>query len=372
MELVPTLLVFIAILVAAIVSVEANISVAIVALLAGFLVTNILGFQNIPLIESLANLGSLFLIFLAGAEVNTEFLRMHYRSSLELGFTAFLLPFVAVLVAGFVIVPSWGLRPLLVTAIAFSEVSVAIVFTILRERAIANTTLGRTILAATFVTNFLVMVSLSVLFVNFRIEDVLYFGILLVAFLFLPRIGTRLVSRYEDKTVEVEVRYILTIILVGALLAQYSQIQAAVVVFALGLSFSDVLTDSVQTRLDAVGFGLLIPVFFFQVGLNIQSHVLLEDADQIVLLLVVISIARRVGTHVVFQRLLPAATQFGTALMNARLTFATVVATFSLTTGTLSRSQFSVIVATVFLSAVAASLELRYRSTLVTEDEEST
>lgn len=366
----PTLLAFVFILAAAIVSVEVGISVAILELLAGFLVVNTLGIQNIALIDVLADLGSLFLIFLAGAEVNTGFLRAHYRESLGLGLAAFLLPFIAVIALGFTIVPEWGFRSLLVAAIAFSEVSVAVVFTVLRERGIAGTSVGRTILAATFVANFLVMASLGILFVDFGLENLLFLTVLLVAFLFLPRVGSRLITRYNDKTAEVEVRYILTAILVAALLAQFSQIQAAVVVFVLGLAFSDILTDSVQTRLDAVGFGLLIPVFFFDVGLNVDVGALLDHAVPILLLFGVISLARRAGTRVLIKRVLPAPVRFGTALMNARLTFATVVATFGLTAGVLTSAQFSVVVATVFLSAVVASLELRSLSTPGFEVEE--
>lgn len=354
-----TLLAFVFILAAAIISVEVNVSVAILELLAGFLVVNISGIHDFALINILANLGSLFLIFLAGAEVNTGFLRTHYRESLGLGFTAFALPLIAVVTMGLVMVPDWEFRALLVAAIALSEVSVAVVFTVLRERSIAGTTVGRTILAATFVANFLVMAALGIIFVDFGVDNLLFLGVLLSAFFFLPRVGRRLLNRYGDETAEVEVRYILTAILVAALLAQFSQIQAAVVVFVLGLAFSDILTDKVQRRLDAVGFGLLIPAFFFNVGLNVEAEALVQHAVLILTLFIVISAARRLGIRVVIQRLLPGPARFSTALMNARLTFATVVATFGLTAGILSQTQFSVVVATVFLSAVVASLELR-------------
>ena len=355
----PTLLAFAFILVAAVVSVEVNVSVAILELLAGFVAVNALGVTDIAVVSVLAELGGLFLIFLAGAEVNTGFLRRHYRGSLGLGVASFALPFLAVVAVGFAVVPDWEFRSLLVAAIAFSEVSVAVVFTVLRERGIAGTDVGRTVLAATFVANSLVMASLAVVFVDFGPANLAFIGLLVVAFFTLPPVGRRLLDRYGEATAEVEVRYILTAILVAALLAQFSRVQAAVVVFVLGLAFSDVLTDAVQTRLDAVGFGLLIPVFFFDVGLHVEAATLVEAAGPIIALFVVVSLARRVGVRAVIGRLLPEPTRFGTALMNARLTFATVVATFGLTAGVLDRGQFSVVVATVFLTAVVASLELR-------------
>jgi Kef-type K+ transport system membrane component KefB len=91
--------------------------------------------------------------FLAGAEVDPGVLRDKLKESLVIGGLSFLLPF-----AGGLLVTRYGLgwdwRAAEIGGIALSTTSLAVVYAVLVETGLNQTGIGKTIMAATFVTDF--------------------------------------------------------------------------------------------------------------------------------------------------------------------------------------------------------------------------
>src|SRR6266540_1130147 len=79
--------------VASIVSIRIGISVALLEIAAGVIAGNFLGFHTTEWINFLATFGAGLLTFLAGAEIDPESLRAHWRASLTIGVVSFLAPF---------------------------------------------------------------------------------------------------------------------------------------------------------------------------------------------------------------------------------------------------------------------------------------
>lgn len=105
-----------------------------------------------PWLMFLAGFGSMLLTFLAGAEIEPDMLRRHYRASVGIGLESFAAPFVAaMLFARFV--SGWEWEAVLICGIALSTTSVAVVYAVMVETGLNETELGKVILAACFVTD---------------------------------------------------------------------------------------------------------------------------------------------------------------------------------------------------------------------------
>src|SRR5438132_758648 len=77
-------------LAASIVSIRLAISVALVEILFGVIGGNFLHLTVTPWVDFLAGFGSVLLTFLAGAEIEPETLRRHWKPVLSIGFISFL------------------------------------------------------------------------------------------------------------------------------------------------------------------------------------------------------------------------------------------------------------------------------------------
>ncbi|MFH1835622.1 MAG: cation:proton antiporter [Methanobacteriota archaeon] len=85
-----------AVLGAGILAIELGISSAITEILAGVVVGSVLDFQPGQYLESLASLGILTLMYVAGLEIDLDLMRSRFRESVSIGFSSFTLPFISV------------------------------------------------------------------------------------------------------------------------------------------------------------------------------------------------------------------------------------------------------------------------------------
>src|SRR5436305_168360 len=180
---------------ASLISIWAGISVALVEILVGVIAGNLLGIHaTTDWINFLALLGSSVLTFLAGAEIDPRSLKANLRASGLIGILSFGVPFVVIwLFAQFVL--GWPLPQAQIAGIALSTTSVAVVYTVMIEGGYSDTAMGKTILAACFITDLGTVFALGILFANFN-SLLLVFGVVLVAALwFMPRLTRFIITR---------------------------------------------------------------------------------------------------------------------------------------------------------------------------------
>ncbi len=132
----------------------AGISVALVEILVGVIAGNFLGIHaTTDWINFLALLGSGVLTFLAGAEIDPRSLKANLRASGLIGIFSFGVPFVTVWIfAQFVL--GWPLQQAQIAGLALSTTSVVVVYAVMIEGGYSDTAMGKTILAACFITDF--------------------------------------------------------------------------------------------------------------------------------------------------------------------------------------------------------------------------
>jgi Kef-type K+ transport system membrane component KefB len=194
-------------LVASLISIWTGISVALIEILVGVVAGNFLHLQaNTDWINFLALLGSGVLTFLAGAEIDPESLKANLRASLLIGIISFAIPFLLVwLFAQFVL--GWPLPQAQIAGIALSTTSVAVVYAVMIEGGLSDTSLGKMILAACFITDFGTVLALGGLFTNFNVWLLVFVVVMSVMLWFMPawtrfiivRLGAKRVSEPEVK-----------------------------------------------------------------------------------------------------------------------------------------------------------------------------
>ena len=134
--------------IASLISIRIGISVALVEILVGVAAGNFLGIhETTEWINFLAMLGSGILTFLAGAEIDPKSLRTNLKASALIGAVSFATPFIGVWM--FVQhVLGWSLQQSQIAGIALSTTSVAVVYAVMIEGGLSDTSMGKMILAA--------------------------------------------------------------------------------------------------------------------------------------------------------------------------------------------------------------------------------
>src|SRR6266540_4273676 len=186
--------------VASLVSIRTGVSVALIEILVGVAAGNVSFGGEHHILKTtewtnfLAMLGSGVLTFLAGAEIDPASLRANLRASLSIGILSFLLPFGAVwLFAQFVL--GWPLHQAWIAGIALSTTSVAVVYAVMIEGGLSETPMGKTILAACFITDFGTVLALGTLFANFNVWLLVFVGVMSAMLWFMPKWTQFIISK---------------------------------------------------------------------------------------------------------------------------------------------------------------------------------
>jgi Kef-type K+ transport system membrane component KefB len=350
--LIATILGFL-ILLASMLSVELGLSVAIIEIALGVIAGNLLGIVSTPWIDFLAAFASIVLTFLAGAEVDPTLLREKAKESLLIGGLSFVLPFVGVGLFAYFIA-GWDLRQSEIAGIALSTTSLAVVYAVLVETGLNKTEIGKIIMAATFVTDLGTALALTLLFIQPTPYLLLFAATSLVAIGAMLLLERWFFDRYGDRVIEPEIKGAFAVLFLLMWTADLAKSHAVLPAFLLGLALARVFQRHPEEhrRFRVVAFSLLTPFFFFKGGLNVSLAAL---AGSLPLLLALF--AAKVGLK--FAGVLPVALRYvrphatyTTLLMSTGLTFGTISSLYGLNAGILDRTQFSVLVSVVILSAI--------------------
>src|SRR5438105_958986 len=255
---------------ASVISLELGFTAAIIEIAFGTIGGNCFGIQTTPWIDFLASAGSILLTFLAGTEVNVTIMRKNLRESLLIGGFSFLAPFIACFAFAYW-GAGWTFRAAEIAGTALSTTSLAVVYAVLVQSGLSRTDLGKRIMAATFVTDILTVVALSVLFADVNAYTIIFAVASVVIFVAMPKIFPRLAARYAGKVIEPEIKFLFVVLFMFMWLGEAGNTHAALPVFILGLLLSGVFEHNLalQRKLRVVGFAIITPFFFFKGGLNV-------------------------------------------------------------------------------------------------------
>src|SRR5207253_9059953 len=107
-----------------------------------------------------------------------------------------------------------------------------------------------------------------------------------------------------------------------------------------------------QERLRVVAFAFLTPLFFLKGGMNVSLGAVWANIGILALLFAAKLVPKLVGVYPLARRFTAPHAVFTTLLMSTGLTFGTISALYGLNAGIIDRTQFSLLITVVVLSAI--------------------
>jgi Kef-type K+ transport system membrane component KefB len=341
------------ILIAGMVSVEVALSVALLELAGGVIVGNIFTVAVPDWLSFIGSFAGIVLTFLAGAEVDVPQLRREWRASVSIGAVSFGLPFVSAL-ATCRWLAGWSGQQSEIGGLALSTTSLAVVYAVLVETGLNRSLIGKRIMSATFVTDILTVLGLSVLFITPNVW-ILPFAAVSVAVIFgLPRLAPWFFARYGDRVTEPEIKLVFAVLFCLVYLGDRANSQAALPAFVLGLAMSSHYVEhrQEQERMRVVAFAFLTPFFFLKGGMNVSLQAVASNLGVLGLLIVAKMLPKLAGVYPLARRYTAPHAAFTTLLMSTGLTFGTITSLYGLQSGIIDQTQFSLLISVVVLSAI--------------------
>jgi len=346
---------------ASLVSIWTGISVALIEILVGVVAGNFLHLHaDSDWISFLAMLGSGVLTFLAGAEIDPRSLKANLRASVLIGVISFLVPFALVwLFAQFVL--GWPLHQAQIAGIALSTTSVAVIYAVMIEGGLSDTSLGKMILAACFITDFGTVLALGVLFADFNLWLLVFVAVMCFVLWFMPAWTKYLISHLGATRVsEPEVKFIFFILFFLGGLSTTAKSEAVLPAYLVGLVVAGVfLRDKTLVhRMRSIAFAMFTPFYFIKAGLYVSLPALWSGIAIIAAFLILKMVTKTVGVwplaRLHYMRRREAA--YTTLLMATGLTFGTISALFGLQHKIIDQRQYTILVTVVILSAFIPTL----------------
>jgi Kef-type K+ transport system membrane component KefB len=341
------------VLLASIASVELGVTVALVELTLGVVAGNIFELQSQEWLEFIASFASIVLTFLAGMEVDPQYMRRRWGASVGIGVVSFIGPFLVTSVVAYLAL-DWSGRASLIAGTALSTTSLAVVYAVLVERRLTDTGIGKLLMSATFVTDLFTALALSAIFIKPNAWFPVFLLISVALIIALPRIASWFFGRYGDRVIEPEIKLVFACLLVLMVLADASNGHAVLPAFVLGLVMSQHYKEhrEEQKRLRVVAFAFLTPFFFLKGGLNVSLGAVASNLGLLLVLLAAKMLPKIVFVYPLAHRADRRHGTFATLLMSTGLTFGTISSLYGLNAGIIDTTQFSLLVTVVVLSAV--------------------
>jgi Kef-type K+ transport system membrane component KefB len=344
------------VLLASIISVELGVTVALVELTLGLVAGNVFDLHSQGWLDFIAKFASIVLTFLAGMEVDPDYMRDRAKATLALGVASFAGPFATTAFVSYFAL-EWTLKASLIAGTALSTTSLAVVYAVLVERGLTTTNVGKLLMSATFVTDLCTALALSAIFIKPNVWFPVFLAVALALIVALPRIAPPFFERYGDRVIEPEIKLVFVALFVLMVLADASNGHAVLPAFILGLVMSRHYSQhrDEQQRLRVVAFAFLTPFFFLKGGLNVSLHAVFANLGLLGALLLAKMLPKLAFIYPLARRSIPTHATFTTLLMSTGLTFGTISSLYGLTSGIIDETQFSLLITVVVLSAVVST-----------------
>ena len=249
-------------------------------------------------VRIVALVGLAFLLFLAGLELDLRRLR---GTVLRLGLTGFVVSLGLAGLVGLALDLTGLVDDAVLAAVILTATSLGLVIGVLKETGQASTATGQLIIAGASIGDVAAIVLLSVLFsadgsgtgaqVVLLVEYVAVVG-LIAGLIALGgrshRIRDALV-RLQDTTAEIRVRGAVLLVIVLVVLAEHFGLETILGAFLAGAVVGVIDRDAEMThpqfrvKLEAIGYGFLVPVFFVASGVTFDLDALLDDPSTLTL-----------------------------------------------------------------------------------------
>ncbi len=340
--------------------------------------------EDTAILAFLAEFGFAFLMFLSGLEVDFGALSRRDTAKGDVGrlrspVVLTLLWYAGTLAASYgiaaLVVASGAANNAILLTLILSTSSLGIVLAVLKGRDLLGGSYGQMLLAAATLADFATLILLTVAVLLFRdgiTVDLLLLPAFLVVFLGTSRLLVhwirqpalvRLIEDLSNPTSQIRVRAAFALMIVSVVLAEAIGVELILGAFLAGIVFRllgyDHEAEVARERLEAIGFGFFIPIFFISVGVNFNLPALLESPELLGLLplLVAGAFVVKIVPGLIFRLRLGWRQTIGAGfLLSARLSLLIAASEIALSLGAINEGLNSALVLLAIVMATFSPL----------------
>lgn len=336
-----------------------------------------------PALEFLTTFGFTYLMFISGLEVdfgviasgaNKDSNRRWLDNPVNMGLAVFGLTLGVAFLAA---VGLWQLglirRPFMI-ALILSTTSLGIVVPVLKERQLTGARYGQTLLmsalVADFGTLFLITVQVAI-FSRGLTPEILLILLLFAAFAVTVRVGKlmvtipglpRVIEELSHATAQIQVRGALALMVAFIALSDWLGTEVILGAFMAGAVISLLSRpdgSQLHLKMDAIGFGFFIPIFFIMVGVQFDLPLLLNSSQALLLvpLLLIIAYLVKFGAALLYRLNFSwRETWAAGGLLSARLSLIIAAAAIALELGVISEAVNTAIILVAIVTCTVSPL----------------
>jgi Kef-type K+ transport system membrane component KefB len=268
-------------------------------------------------VNGLDALGLSFLFFMAGYEI--DFVRLT-GTPLKRGAVGWLVSLALGLGVGLVLMITGFAISSLLIGLALTTTAIGTLLPMLRDRGMLESPFGKILVAAGTAGEFGPVVAVTVLLgAASPLTEALLLVLFVVSATCVALIAARpqpprmmeTLQRHLGTSTQLPVRIVLLLITGLVLVASSLSLEVLLGAFAAGLivriAFTQVQAEAMQPRLESIGFGFLIPVFFVVSGMHFHVRALISSVltlERVAIFLVLFLVVRGLPALVVYARVL--------------------------------------------------------------------
>ena len=322
-------------------------------------------------VSILALIGLAFLLFLSGLEIDVERLRGPILKLTAIGFAV---SFAIAIVIGIGLHAGGFVKSPLFVAIVLVATSLGVIVPVLKDSGNISSSFGQLVIAAASIADFGAIILLSVFFSGrgstSTAGTLILLGVfgLVVALVGLAIAGVehsmslaRVLQRLQDTTAQIRVRAAFLLLIAFTALADSVGLETILGAFAAGALLSLIDRDDAMThpqfrlKLEAVGFGVFIPVFFVTSGVRFDLNALFASTSTVArvpLFLIAIYLARGLPAFVYVRLLGRSRAVIAGVLQATSLPFIVAATQIGVQLGVVTRASAAGLVAAGLLSVI--------------------
>ncbi len=303
--------------------------------------------------------GAIMLTFLAGAELNPDAMKSKLKEVSIIGIIGFFAPFMGCTLIAYYLI-GWDLKASLLSGIALSTTSMAVVYAVMLEYGFNKTEYGKGILGACFVNDLGTVIGLGLLFSPFNYKTIIFILVMIALIFVLPKITNFLIQHFAYKTAAIRTKWIIFVLLSLGVLSLWSGSEPVLPAYIIGMLLARTMEEDHHfvRRLRTLTVGFLTPLYFLRAGALMSIPSLFSAPVIFILLFLGKIISKIFGLYPVISNFRSDKREkwYYTLLMSTGLTFGTISALFGLSHNIINQEQYSYIVGTVIASAIIPTL----------------
>jgi Kef-type K+ transport system membrane component KefB len=274
----------------------------------------VLGLAEPASIELLSNVGLGFLFLLAGYELELALFRQRAGKLAVIAWVA------SAVLAGVLVgvLASMGLvRAFVPVALGLTTTALGTLLPILRDNNMLRGSFGSFVLAGGAVGEFFPIVAIAVFLGSngrfFGLLSLLAVAVIALILSLIPRLGRggrlqQILTEGQGATAQTTLRWTVAMLLLLLLIANAFGLDAVLGAFLAGVVLrrwarGDV--KSLEEKLDAVGYGFFIPVFFITSGMGLDLRSIVQSPGRLILFFVLLLVVRGLPTLLIYRSALP-------------------------------------------------------------------